>query len=55
MSQGLTKDQAISVTIKGLIDHLGFSVNDAMDAVLGVGTFKELADEVWEVNNRKAA
>ena len=54
VSQGVPKNAAISICIKALIDE-GMTVAQAIDAVLGAGTFKGIADEVWEINNRAKA
>lgn len=50
VSQGVPKNAAISLCIKALIDN-GLSVDKAIDAVLGKGTFRGIADAVWEINN----
>jgi hypothetical protein len=43
----LTKAQALLMAIKLLVDA-GIPVDQAMDFVLGAGTYREIADSVWE-------
>ena len=44
---GCTKNQAISLVIKTLVET-GIPLRTAYDAVLGEGSYRKLADEVWE-------
>jgi hypothetical protein len=44
---GCTKNQAISLVIKTLVET-GIPLRTAYDAVLGEGSYDELAGEVWE-------
>lgn len=41
----------VSLTIKGLID-VGMTVPDAVDEVLGAGSFNRISDDCWETLNR---
>lgn len=54
VSQGVPKSAAISLCIKALMDR-GLDVADAIDAVLGKGTFRGISDAVWEINNAKGS
>ena len=44
---GCTKEQAISMVISALVDA-GIPMQQAMDSVLGPGTYQEIADATWE-------
>ena len=44
---GCTKEQAISMVISTLVDA-GISMQQAMDAVLGAGTYQKIADSTWK-------
>lgn len=43
----MTKQQAISALILANVAK-GMTVEQAFDAVIGEGAYKQLADEVWE-------
>jgi hypothetical protein len=45
---GCTKEQAISMVISALVDA-GIPIQQAMDSVLGPGTYQEIADSTWEL------
>jgi hypothetical protein len=49
---GNQKNAAISDRILNLIAD-GKSVPESIDSVLGEGTYKRLADDLWEAFNRK--
>ncbi len=42
------KNLVINVAIKTLMDHGGMTVDQAVDAVLGEGTYKKLAGVVYD-------
>lgn len=50
----MTKNQIISARILAQV-AAGLSVRDAIDAVLGAGTYEQLADDLWEALREKAA
>lgn len=45
---GCTKEQAISMVITTLVEA-GISIQLATDAVLGPGTYQQIADTTWEM------
>lgn len=50
---GCSKNQAISLVIQTLVEA-GISVKQATDAVLGEGTYQQIADATWEALQSKA-
>jgi len=46
-AQGATKNQAITMLLKELIDG-GIPVAVAIDAVLGEGTHAKIAGDIWQ-------
>ena len=47
----LTKNEVISTLIIGLVNE-GTPVRDAVDAVLGAGTYEKIASDIWEEMNK---
>ena len=48
--QKMTKTQAISSRIAALIAN-GYSIPQAIDAVMGAGTYARIASDVWDALN----
>lgn len=46
----MTKTQAISALILAQVAQ-GKSIQEAFDAVIGEGAYKQLADDLWETFN----
>ena len=42
----------ISLAIRGVMEMGGLTIREALDLVLGEGTFQKIADDVWEANQK---